>query len=324
MTMGTRKIEKSFLARMRKLKERFKYVEGHWHFLYFLCAIILFVSTFNTVISNNVSNFLAHVFRADKLDRSIQLVLSDTFLFRSASKTIMARNLFNHLGEIPLEDQSHLKEEMENPFYNFENIPCTSKTDFGYDVKGVLYSTVPQNRLVVLKQKGQQKSQAETLHERTLLPDNNSLGVFQIPSPTDVQFKSGQQKVCVSIAPPPVKALGERMGDGAHQAGNVVLTGSYVQQELGPGYSKILRTLQFVPQMNDNTVAGFVISGVAKNSLFETLGMRRGDLVTQVGPYSLKNVSLGTKIYEIFTEESDFVFDILRDNKVIKIHVKVE
>ena len=81
------------------------------------------------------------------------------------------------------------------------------------------------------------------------------------------------------------------------------LDSSYVQKELGPGFSKILESGRLVPYHREGKMIGFKLIGVKSGSLWEKSGLKSGDVITDVNGTSMSQADKGFAFYEALQQD---------------------
>ena len=105
----------------------------------------------------------------------------------------------------------------------------------------------------------------------------------------------------------------------------VVLKNSYVEQQLGEGFVKIIQSARFVPQIDEAGQAqGFKIFSIKPGTLFRKIGLKDDDIIHQVNSTSLKNVEQGFTLYQALRDESEIVIGVERGGRPVTVKVQIE
>ena len=114
--------------------------------------------------------------------------------------------------------------------------------------------------------------------------------------------------------------------DSAIRAGDVVvLKDSYVESQLGEGFSNIIQSARFVPTADESGITlGFRVFNIKPNTLFLRMGLKNGDIIAQVNETSLANVEQGFALYQALQDENELTIKVLRNQAPVTIKVKIE
>lgn len=105
----------------------------------------------------------------------------------------------------------------------------------------------------------------------------------------------------------------------------VVLKNSYVEQQLGEGFVKIIQSARFVPQIDEAGQAqGFKIFSIKPGTLFRKIGLKDDDIIHQVNSTSLKNVEQGFTLYQALRDESQIIIGVERGGRPVTVKVQIE
>lgn len=111
----------------------------------------------------------------------------------------------------------------------------------------------------------------------------------------------------------------------SYSPGVVTLKDSYVEEQLGEGFVKIIQSSRFVPHLDENGQAqGFKIFGIKPNTLFKKIGLQDNDVIHQVNQTSLKNVEQGFALYQALQDESEVVIGVMRKGEQVTVKVQIE
>lgn len=118
-----------------------------------------------------------------------------------------------------------------------------------------------------------------------------------------------------AVVAPPTEGDGES-GDAA---AGVTKTGAYdyqvsrsmIDKELGD-MAKLQREARVVPHFKDNQYQGFKLVGVRPGSLYRSLGIRSGDIITTVNGNRIDNPGKALELFEQLKKSSNITVDIER------------
>ena len=232
-------------------------------------------------------------------------------------QNIMTRNIFNHEGEIPFEDTPEGSEGFIAK--NFEKAPCSANDKFPLEVIGIVYTGNPETSLVSIKDPN--AAMADVYKVGQELIDNEAYSVYKIPDNRNVEFRHDRIKICVEITP---AFKMEGAAPSISSRPSVTLTSSFVTEQLGPGFSKILNSARMIPEIIDGKTIGFKIFAIAKDSLFDKIQLVNGDVIKNINGINLQDSSQGFKIYEAFQDENTIVLEIQRNGQTTTKRVSVQ
>lgn len=113
------------------------------------------------------------------------------------------------------------------------------------------------------------------------------------------------------------KAEGAKQSSpSSKDTGECQLEKKYVADQLGDGFGKIISMARLVPRATDGQMDGFKIFSIVADSLWTRVGLKNGDVITQVNGTRLKRPEQGFALYEVFRDESDVRIELLRGNKM--------
>lgn len=227
-------------------------------------------------------------------------------------KNIIARNIFNISGEIPYEDTP--EGSRDSLVENFDKVACTPGAKLPVELLGIIYTSNPKTTLVTLKDATIAFADVYKVGENIV--GYESFSVYKVTNPSTAEFREGNKKICLSLAPVDRNVSAPA---GSQSNENYSLAFSFVNDELGPGFSKILSTARLVPEIVSGKAVGFKIFAISGGSLFDKIKLENGDVITNVNGINLEDASQGFKVYEAFQEDSEITLQIIRNgNNVIK------
>ncbi len=237
-----------------------------------------------------------------------ELNLSDTTNYHLIKKEVMARNIFNTSGEFPPETEK-VSEKTEKTFnlHGACNPTALKATLLGVIVMGDATS------VAVVKDPGSEDADIYRKGDYIIDADNAQVAAIQ---ENLMILNNAGTKECLytpGFAPPAIAlgVQGKAAKAGAAIAEPVTLQASWVEAELGDGFSKILQSARLVPNAEGAKVKGFKIFAIQSGSLFDKIGLRDGDIIVQVNETVLE-AEQGFTLYQSFLDEKNIVINILR------------
>lgn len=249
--------------------------------------------------------------------------------YRDLVKAIKDRNIFNSSGEFPEErSPGEASSEERKPTGAFDiNGPCKKPTN-DVELVGTIYMGEGAS-IATVQEKGY--SETDTYRVGDTLIGSDSAQVVKIERNRVILNNNGT-KECLELAgeknakpgaggdfpnakpttPPTGGPIATADNPTAAAGEAAVLEEKYVQDELGPGFGTIIQKARLVPNTTDNVMNGFKIFAIDSNSLLAKVGLKNGDIITQVNETSLKQPEQGFALYQAFQDEREVRIHILR------------
>ncbi|BBH52575.1 hypothetical protein [Fluviispira sanaruensis] len=266
------------------------------------------------IILSNIVNTFASLYLIEapisKQNNSKQvynpLILSAKVTYPQIQKKVIDRNIFNISGEIPAEDSA----ENNGLIQNFDAIACSKNNEkLPVELVGILFTGNPKTNLVTFKDPRIQT--ADVYHEGQSIIDNETYEVYKIPTPSTVQIRQANTKICLSTGTQsryPIESDKNNNSDGQ----TYEFTSDFVDDQIGPGFSKILNSARLVPEVSNGKTIGFKIFAITAGSLFDKMNLENGDVITSVNGIKLEDPSQGFKLYEAMQDETNIIVEISR------------
>lgn len=249
-----------------------------------------------------------------------------TFNYREIKKSILDRNIFNETGEFPVEEKA-LVEKKES--FSLEG-PCVV-SKLPYQLLGTLYDSESGRSLASIKEKkynsadtymvGELVFGAENVVVAAILPNtvilNNSNNKECLYSSEDAVLKGESGDL-------PIVKVKDDKSNKISNTDIVLLESDWVEFELGAGFSKILQTGNITPNIVKNKVSGYIVTNPHRGSLFDKIGLKSMDIITQVNELTLDDKTTGFTLYSAFQNESVITLHVQRGaiKKIIEIEIK--
>lgn len=256
---------------------------------------------------------------------SAQVDMAKKLNYRDVRKSVIKRNIFNATGEVP--DQKDLADNADQAQALAGQ--CNKPT-LKIKVVGTIY--LGGNNSVVSVREASY-SQSDTYRVGDKIIGYDDVRVIAIEREQMI-IDNGGSRECYKIeksakiasrtkgsAPTPQEKPKRDSGDSG---GAVVLDSEWVEAQLGPGFSEIIKSARVVPNRVGEDINGFKIFAIKKGSLFNKIGLRNGDIVQKVNDTSLEQAEHGFALYQTFQEDQEIVFNIMRKNKPQTIIVVIK
>ena len=259
---------------------------------------------------------------------SAQVDMAKKLNYRDVRKAVLKRNIFNATGEVP--DQKELADgaAQEKALAGQCNKPTLKIKVIGtiylggdnsvVSVREASYSQSDTYR-VGDKIIGYEDARIVAIEREQMVLDNaGSRECYKIDKSAKVASRTkGYQPSKKQQAKP--KDSGDSDSGGA-----VVLDSEWVEKQLGPGFSQVLKSARLVPNLDGESINGFKIFAIKKGTLFNKIGLRNGDIIQKVNDTSLEQAEQGFALYQTFQEDQEIVFNIMRKNKPQTISVVIK
>jgi type II secretion system protein C len=237
---------------------------------------------------------------------------------RDVHKVIRERNLFNSEGKFP-EEKLGTREGAAKGVFDI-NAPCRATT-LPIELLGTIYLGNSTQSIATVKDKayseadvyragdeiiGSEGALVAAVERQTLIINNQGVKeCLELNKPLPGQASDGFPSVGGSD-------FGDFQVGGGGGGSEVVLESSYVENELGPGFAKIMDAARFVPNTIDNNTNGFKVFSIKAGSLLTRIGLQNNDVITQVNDTSLKNPDQGFAFYQALQDEKEIRLQVLR------------
>lgn len=259
-------------------------------------------------------------------------------------KGVVNRNLFNSKGEVP-DESSSSGDEVEMPQGEFKlEGPCTD-TKLPLKLTGTIY--MGKGGVSLASIVDSTASATDTYKQGDVIIDHPNAVVALIERKR-VILNNGGLKECLEVdidenskkmaqnynSNDNASMGGDRLDTGNKSAPvsgvsageTVVLTSSYVEEQLGEGFGKVIQAARLVPK-NDSggNPEGFKIFAIKPDSILSKVGFQNGDVITKVNDTSMKRPDQGFALYQSLQDENDIVIQVLRGGTTptdLKVQIK--
>lgn len=246
--------------------------------------------------------------------------------FRDIRKAIMDRNVFNSDGEFPDEKEESAESEQNTSAVFDENAPCFP-SKLNLTLVGTIYlGTDSKISMATILEQGMDESDIYKVGDTIIgHEDVHIVDIFR----NRVVLNNAGKKECIEIAGAVASFSKETKKDSKkttteENTGPVVLQSSWVESQLGEGFSKIIADVRLVPNTTaEGSINGFKIFKIPKGSLMDKVGFKDGDVITKVNESVLNEQAF--VLYDAFLNEKDITIQLLRNGKtptVINVQIK--
>lgn len=257
------------------------------------------------------------------MGRSEQFSVKNRVNFRDLRKSVVGRNVFNSSGEVPDETLKVASRQQDSTDRTFDEKAKCEKTSLDIELVGTIFMGRNGVSIATVKEKGY--NIADIYKEGEPIFGNTEAVIYRI-LPKKVVINNNGQKECLEFPPPKPIDRGpssssplvaqltgsagleseDKAGDDESRGSSVVsLENGYVEEALGPGFSKILEAGRLVPHSVDGDMVGFKLVGVKPGSIWTKIGLSNGDVITQVNDISMAQPDQGFAVYQALQENRD-------------------
>ena len=301
--------------------------------LSYLCAILFSATILVVLVDFNLSKSKRS--KSGGSQSSNVVLQANTLNYFDLKKGVVGRNLFNSNGEVPEEGNTKQTEKVSAGGDFKLDGPC-GETDLPIKLTGTIFMGPSSDFSIatvfdsaanqtdtykkgdqIIEQPGVRVAMIE--RKRVVLNNNGSKECIDVDYDGDLSKSNGSEAGKKSSA-------GEQIGLPDRQGETVVLTGSYVEEQLGEGFSKIIQAARLVPKSDESgNPQGFKIFAIKADSILAKMGFKNGDVITQVNDTSMKLPDQGFALYQSLQEENDIIIRVLRNGKTpstLKVEIK--
>ena len=244
---------------------------------------------------------------------------------------ILERNLFNLDGKVPEEPDTVNNSSSTGVFD--PNSAC-EKTTLPVALVGTIYMGKDLS-FVTLRETGYSEADIYKPGDK-IVGFPNSI-VYAVERKKVIINNEGR-KECIELDPDPNQAKNSAGNMGglpsspsAQMApisgGSVTLESSWVERELGEGFSKVLQAARLVPNISqaEGKMNGFKIFAIDPSSILNKVGLQNDDVITRVNDISMTQPDQGFAIYQALQDEREISIHVLRGGKTpVTLNVKIK
>ena len=256
--------------------------------------------------------------------------------YRDFRTAVLARNVFNSEGVLPEEP-----DPSEGAGNAFDPKGICQKPTVNVELLGIIATGNPETSLATIQEKGytiadiyragdkiinQEQALIYSIEEDKVILNNN--GVKECLELNTVKvLASALANSGTATAATPTPSAGESDDPAAQcpASGSINLESSYVEDALGPGFSKILEAGRLVPFHRDNAMVGFKLIGVRGGSLWARANLASGDVITAVNGQSMAQPEKGFALYESLQADKAIRVEFLKAGKtpcILNVEIK--
>lgn len=255
--------------------------------------------------------------------------------YRDFRTAVLARNIFNSEGTLP--DEPDPSEGVANAFD--PNGICQKPT-VNVELMGIIATGNPETTLATIQEKGytiadvyktgdkiinQEQALIYSIEEDKVILNNNGVKECLELNTVKTFAKAVVGNSTALAATPTQGAQSDNPAEQCPPSSSTSLESSYVEEALGPGFSKILEAGRLVPFHRDNAMVGFKLIGVRGGSLWARANLGSGDVITAVNGQSMAQPEKGFALYEALQADKAIRVEFLKAGKtpcILNVEIK--
>ncbi|MCB9228121.1 MAG: hypothetical protein H6618_00770 [Deltaproteobacteria bacterium] len=244
--------------------------------------------------------------------------------FHKLKKSVLDRNLFNQDGQYPEEEA-------------IVEAPAKSSSDFSMDgpclplsiqltLVGTIVLSDSKQSMATIREGN---FDADVYREGDSVVGYDNITIVKIDR-NRVIFNNEGAKECLEIKTDAgdrlfiEKASPQHIPQDKPETKSVELSSTFVESELGEGFTKIIQAARLVPNMEGDRVNGFRMFAIKKDSLLDKIGFQDGDVITQVND-TVMEAEQGFVLYQALLDERDLSIRVLRKGKTpVTLSVRIK
>jgi type II secretion system protein C len=235
---------------------------------------------------------------------------------RELQKIIKDRNLFSSEGKFPEEKEGgNVNKNLSGQFDIMD--PC-APTSLPIELLGTIYLGDPLRSLATVRDKTYSEADVYRVGD-TIYGSEGA--VVALVERQKIVINNNGVKECIDLDKTKDEVVddgfpasaGGGFGSAAGSGSEVVIETSFVESELGPGFTKIVDSARLVPNPIDGGgLSGFKIFAIKGGTLFARVGLQNGDVITKVNDTSMTQAEEGFAMYRAFQEGGEVRIQLLR------------
>ncbi len=264
----------------------------------------------------------------------VRIVKEKPSLDEDKVKVIVARNIFNIEGKTGEEDAKKAKGPAE------ENV--ITKSTLPFTLTGTIYGGDPLSGIALIKDNSSSNMNSffvgdkltpearifEIHREKVILKVGDHREYLALETPElsrkdkrQKKAESKDSKSAYALEPPPdsYKEEGfERNGN------NMVVSSDFRRKILTTDFAKVLQDAKAEPYMVGSELAGFRLTKIRQDSIYQKAGLQNGDIVKEINGVSLVDTGQAIKLLNSLRGENEIDIRLERDGAPITMNMQVK
>ena len=202
---------------------------------------------------------------------------------------------------------------------------AVKRKDFGYLVLGTIVTVSKGKSVALLKHRASGKTQAvrvgSTIEKDLLLSavDKKMVKVTQKGKVYFIRVGSSEEFSRVST-----HNIAQRQEGLQSRNGNVTISADYKDHLIKNELNKILMQAAAEPALKDGKVVGFTLWEIEKGSIYEKLGFKNGDTVTNINGNELVDAGQAVKVLVSLKNAKNLALSYTRNGVEQQMQVRVQ
>jgi len=202
---------------------------------------------------------------------------------------------------------------------------AVKRKDFGYLVLGTIVSVSKGKSVALLKHRASGKTRAvrvgSTIEQNLLLHavDKKMVQVAQKGKTYFIRVGSSAEFSRVST-----RNIAQRQAGLQRRDSNVTVSAAYKEHLIKNELNKILMQAAAVPALKNGKVVGFTLWEIEKGSIYEKLGFKNGDTVTNINGNDLSGAGQAVKVLVSLKKAKKLALSYTRNGVEQQMQVRVQ
>lgn len=202
---------------------------------------------------------------------------------------------------------------------------AVKRKDFGYLVLGTIVSVSKGKSVALLKHRASGKTRAvrvgSTIEQNLLLRavDKKMVQVAQKGKTYFIRVGSSAEFSRVST-----RNIAQRQAGLQRRDNNVTVSAAYKNHLIKNELNKILMQAAAVPALKNGKVVGFTLWEIEKGSIYEKLGFKNGDTVTNINGNDLSGAGQAVKVLVSLKKAKKLALSYTRNGVEQQMQVRVQ
>lgn len=251
-------------------------------------------------------------------------------LSKRGIEAIIARNVFNKNGKLPEEDllEEEETEDIDTKVVIKSNLPLKLiGTIYGGDALSglALIQNVPdrsQNSFLVGDVIMENVTLVEVHRYKVIMLVRDHREYIELDQTVITRGNRGKKKGRVKSQ---AKGLNQYTEAGFERVGSkIVMSSDYKQNLLGVDFAKVLQDAKAEPYLEAGELAGFRLSRIKPDSIYEKAGLIDDDVIKEINGVSLTDTGQTIRLLNSLRGESEIEFQVMRGGSVSKFTLQVK
>ncbi len=277
-----------------------------------------------------------------EISGSLDDMATDKVNYRDLQNSVLERNIFNNTGELPVEKDE--EEKVEGDMANAQaelslDGPCTKSSLSKLKLMGTMIFS-NQDSFATVREDGINSADVYKIGDQIFGQEN--IKVIGIRANILILNNSGRKECLYSSDASEKNVLGsktesssdavddtdddsEEESDSSSTDGDtpvVRLKSEWVQEQLGAGFTKIMKEVSTPPDVVDGEINGFKFYGISGGSLLGKIGLQDGDSIIEVnGRSTSESVFV---FYQALSDETEILIGFQRGEERHSVKVIIE